>query len=80
LTAQTFRALLGPQSTATKEAIRRAVFAALDNIDAETEKAIEAEIESDGAYEPEEPDILGGFGGKKPAATEKPVTKPEAKT
>jgi len=58
--AQTFRSLLGPQNPATKEAIRRAVLSALDNLSPELQAAIEAAIESEGAYEPPAPDWAGG--------------------
>jgi hypothetical protein len=51
-TAQVFRSLLGGQSSATKEAMRRAVLASLDNIPKELEDKITAEIEAGGAAEP----------------------------
>lgn len=54
-TAQTFRGLLGPSSAATKEALRRAVIATLDNIDPKLEAQIKKEIESTGAYQPPAP-------------------------
>lgn len=59
-TAQSFRSLLGPESTATKEAIRRAVMAHLDNLSPEQQAKIAAEIEADGAYVPPAPDLMGG--------------------
>jgi hypothetical protein len=62
--AQTFKGLLGPEHPATKEALRRAVLAALDNLTLEQQTEIEAAINSQGAYVPAEPDLMGGAAPK----------------
>lgn len=57
MVALQFRGLLGPAAAATKEAVRRAVLAALDNLDPKLEKEIAGEIEASGAYQPPAPNF-----------------------